>query len=186
MYVTSEDDAPACVSPVVDHAAFEASFRRHQPAVQRLCLRMLGNRDDAAEAVQETFLKAYRGWASLDGDCVVEAWLRRIARNVCIDQLRYKLRRPLLFEGIDVDVLQPPEQEPECLVTMGDPRVEATLTQLNPQHRAVLKLRFLWGLSHREIGEVLSKSPGQIKATLHRARLRFVEEWHRAGEALAA
>lgn len=162
-----------------EQRAFEEIFVRYRPLVRNLCKRWLHDIGDADEAVQETFLKACGGIGVVDEDCVLEAWLRRIARNVCIDQLRRRSRRPILIDcELGLHALH--SAGPDEIVAGGDPRLQVALDNLAPHHRIAVQLRFLWGLSHKEIGSTLAKSPAQVKALLHRAKLRLLEEWDRA------
>ena len=83
--------APAATSAPAqsgDSAAFEAIVRAHEATVYRLALRQLGSREDAEDAAQEVFLKAYTGLQSFRGDSKLSVWLYRITSNVCIDLLR--------------------------------------------------------------------------------------------------
>ncbi|HZC73941.1 MAG TPA: sigma factor [Jatrophihabitans sp.] len=70
---------------------FAALTERHRHELHVHCYRMLASFDDAEDAVQETFLRAWRGWASFKGGELARAWMYRIATNVCLDLLR---RRP--------------------------------------------------------------------------------------------
>ena len=164
-----------------EQRAFEEIFVRYLPIVRNVCRRWLQDVGDADEAVQETFLKACGGIGGVDKDFVLEAWLRRIARNVCIDQLRRRSRRPILIDcELGAHTLHSPS--PDEIVAGGDPRLQVALDNLTPHHRIAVQLRFLWGLSHKEIGSTLAKSPAQVKALLHRAKLRLLEEWDRAAD----
>lgn len=73
--------------------AFEALVTENEAAIFSLCLRMSGDRSDAADLTQETFLKAYRSLGSFRGDCRFSSWLRRIASSVCLDFLRSKSKK---------------------------------------------------------------------------------------------
>ena len=75
-----------------DGAAFEEIVRAHEATVYHLALRQLGNREDAEDAAQEVFLKAYTSLAGFRGDSKLSVWLYRITNNVCIDFLRRRAR----------------------------------------------------------------------------------------------
>jgi RNA polymerase sigma-70 factor, ECF subfamily len=161
-----------------DERAFEVVFRRQEKAIRRLCRGMLRDAAEAEEATQETFLKAWMAVGRTNGDGNLEAWLRRIARNVCLDNLRAKRRRPVASPMARLSIATT-ERGPEELIAGGDPRVETVLRRLAPQHRAAVELRFISGLSHVEMASALAKSPVQIKALVHRARIRLSHEWSR-------
>ena len=79
-----------------DTSAFTALVRRHQVRVFNLCLRILGNPDDARDASQETFVIALRKLDQFRGDAAFTTWLHRVAVNACYDELRRQRRRPML------------------------------------------------------------------------------------------
>jgi RNA polymerase sigma-70 factor, ECF subfamily len=162
-----------------DERAFEQLFRRHEPSVRKVCYSLLRNRGDAEEATQETFLKACKAIARTAEDCDLGPWLKSIARNVCIDQQRARMRRPVLLVADPCGVRPATERGPEEVVAGGDPRMDVVLEKLAPQHRDAVELRFVRGLSHVEMAGVLAKSPGQVKALVHRARARLSSEWTR-------
>ena len=162
-----------------DERAFELVFRRYEPSVRRLCYSLLRNAGDAEEATQETFLKACNAIARTAEDCDLGPWLRRIARNVCIDLRRAQMRRPVVVLADPCGPRASTEQGPEEVVAGGDPRMDVVLGRLAPQHRDAVELRFVRGLSHVEMAGVLSKSPVQVKALVHRARARLSREWMR-------
>ena len=161
-----------------DERAFEVVFRRQEKAIRRLCRGILRDAAEAEEATQETFLKAWIAAGRTDDDCNLEAWLKRIARNVCLDNLRAKRRRPVSSPMARLSIATT-ESGPEELIAGGDPRVETVLRRLAPQHRAAVELRFMSGLSHVEMASALAKSPVQVKALVHRARARLSDEWWR-------
>ena len=91
----------------MDHSAFTALAERHRRELHVHCYRMLASFDEAEDAVQETFLKAWRGRAGFDGSAQFRAWLYRIATNVCLDMLRRGSRRPSGGSLAEVPWLQP-------------------------------------------------------------------------------
>jgi RNA polymerase sigma-70 factor (ECF subfamily) len=140
---------------------------------------MLGSTEDAREATQETFLKAFTALPRFNGEYRLGAWLARIAANVCVDTIRRRQRTaistPLTerHEAISTDL------GPEDVVVQDVPALRA-LDQMQPLHARALRLRNLHGMSHREIAEQLSLSPLQVKALLHRARVSFKRVWDEA------
>jgi RNA polymerase sigma-70 factor, ECF subfamily len=160
-----------------DHSAFEVVFRRYEPLIKRSCRRILRNSSDAEEATQETFIKACKAIHASNPDTALGPWLRRIARNVCVDQLRARSRRPVAALDAPFPSRASTEPSPEEIVAGGDPRLDAVLDRLAPVHRAAVEMRFIMGMSHKEMAGVLSSSPVRVKALVHRARTRFSLEW---------
>ena len=165
--------------------AYDEMFRRHHDRVMRVCSRMLHNRQDAEEAAQETFLKAYQALPRFNGQFQLGAWLARIAANVCVDHLRVKSRSHLVSLPTD-DLVREPESGPEDVVVGEFPRLDVAISNVQPLHARALALRAVEGLSHREIAGRLHLSPEQVKALLHRARHSLRKAWETAeGWALA-
>ena len=87
---------------------FAALTERHRRELHVHCYRMLASFDEGEDAVQETFLRAWRGRDSFDGSCLFRAWLYRIATNVCLDMIRRRKRRlPAMQSFAEVPWLQP-------------------------------------------------------------------------------
>src|SRR5688500_17363271 len=92
-----------------DDAAFDELYRRHHERVAKVCYRFMNNRPDAEEAAQEAFLKAFQALPRFNGQYQVGAWLKRIAANVCVDNLRVKSRTHLVALPGEENI---PEREP--------------------------------------------------------------------------
>ncbi len=168
-----------------DEAAYDEIFKRYHGRVEAVCRRMLPTAQDAEEAAQETFLKAYVALTRFNGSFYLGAWLSRIATNVCVDHLRSKSRSNLVALPEDQDDLIT-EQGPEDLVVGAHPRLVKAIQGIQPLHASALALRALEGMSHQEIGRRLDMTPTQVKALLHRARSSLRKAWDKAeGWALA-
>ena len=105
----------------MDHSAFAALAERHRRELHVHCYRMLASFDEAEDAVQETFLKAWRGRSGFDGGSQFRAWLYRIATNVCLDMLRRSSRRTSANSFAEVPWLQP---YPDLLLDQAAPSDE--------------------------------------------------------------
>jgi RNA polymerase sigma-70 factor, ECF subfamily len=173
---------------------FGALLERHRRELRVHCYRMLGSLEDAEDAVQETFAKAWRGRGSFDGRATFRAWLYRIATNVCLDAIRRRRRRvvesawsaggPSLDEvpwlqPIPDDLLDaaaPPTAEPDA-VTVARETIElaflAAIQHLAPRPRAVLILRDVLGWSPSETAAALDDSVTAVNSALQRARARM-------------
>ena len=93
-------------------SAFGILVERHQTRVFNLCLRILGNREDAFDAAQETFVAALRKVGQFRGDAAFTTWLHRVAVNACYDELRKQQRRPMLHVLAPGDADEPREAGP--------------------------------------------------------------------------
>jgi RNA polymerase sigma-70 factor (ECF subfamily) len=160
-----------------DGSAYDEIFRRHHARVEVTCTRLLG-RQDAEEATQETFLRAFQALPRFNGQFYLSAWLTRIATNVCVDYLRSRSRTNLI---ILPDVPETSAQNgPEEIIGITSPRLERTMKEVQPSYAHALALRALAGMSHTEMANRLAMSPQQVKALLHRARSSFKKAWDRA------
>jgi RNA polymerase sigma-70 factor, ECF subfamily len=149
-------------------------FEAHADALFRYCLLELGNSSDAEDAVSETFARVIRNPPrqnrKLTGD-PDRAWLFGIARNVVREQRRYRRRHP----AHPIDALPEPEDrtlpEPtEQLIAQHDlEEIRGALEDLRDEHRQVLLLRFVGGMSSDEVGESLGKSAGAVRIQQMRA-----------------
>ena len=148
-----------------DDSAFEELVRTYEKRVYHLALRMCGNVDDAYEVAQEAFLSAWKGMRFFRGDSSFSTWLYRLTSNAAIDFLR-RQRRQGGSDGVSLDdedtfleVADPapsPHQQAERLELRD--ALARGLGALSPEHRQVLLLRELQGLTYEEIAAALTKS----------------------------
>ncbi len=156
-----------------DVEAFAELVRRHQAAVYRVALRLLGSDADAQDATQDTFVAAWRGLRSFRGESAVSTWLYRIVTNRCLNVLA--ARR--ITEVLDADTPSV-GREPEDLAEQRE-RFAAVAGQvglLPVEQRAALVLRDFEGLAYEEIAQVLGVSVAAVKGRIHRARLTVLKE----------
>jgi len=172
-----------------DARAFEALVRRYQRWVFSLGLRMLGDRAEAEDMAQEIFLKAYRGLGSFKGASRFSTWLYSIASHHCLNSLAARRRRPASASGGATGSRGTVEDDPPTAVDRlanGAPRadaileraelariVQAELRNLRRDHRLILILRDIQGLSYEEIAETLRLELGTVRSRLHRARMEM-------------
>lgn len=161
-----------------DDLAWEALVRRWQGRVYGLAWHYLGNAEDARDAAQEAFVRVYRQLGSFDGDRF-QAWLLRITRNLCLDQLRRRKTRPPLEElrAADEDDAAPtdaaPSPEQAWLSGVRRRVVHEALRRLNGPNREVILLKDIQGLKLGEIAGMLGLPIGTVKSRAHRARLEL-------------
>jgi RNA polymerase sigma-70 factor (ECF subfamily) len=165
-----------------DREALRELYESHGARVHRLCLRLLGRAAEAEDATQEVFVRLFERAADFDGRARFTTWLHRVTTNLCLKALeRERLRRTeLLADGgggrepgdgpadrgpLPGEALESAEAEAE---------LGALLARLSPEHRSVVVLRELEGLSYREIAEILAVPAGTVMSRLARAREHLV------------
>ncbi|MBU0495266.1 MAG: sigma-70 family RNA polymerase sigma factor [Chloroflexi bacterium] len=190
---TADSAAPTAISPEQlarehdwvlaaqrgDQAAFGLLVEAYQRPVYNLAYRMLGHIQEAQDAAQETFLRAYINLPTYDPARKFSNWLLAIASHYCIDRLRRRRHGTLSLD-----------QEPQWRDNVPDPRalpevttlgreqeqlVQDLLAQLPENDRLVITLFYWYDLSCQEIGEIMGLSEGAVKVRLHRARKKLVE-----------
>jgi RNA polymerase sigma-70 factor (ECF subfamily) len=160
-----------------DDSAFEALVRTYEKKVYHLALRMCGNQEDAYEIAQEAFLSAWKGLTFFRGESSFSTWLYRLASNAAIDFLRREKRQssPGDFSLDDEETyIEPPDPSPTPQQHAEATELRAALAEglnkLSPEHRQVLLLRELQGLSYEEIADALDLDLGTVKSRIARAR----------------
>jgi RNA polymerase sigma-70 factor (ECF subfamily) len=153
-----------------DAVAFSQIYRAQAVAVYNLCLRLLGNPEDAQDVTQEVFIKACRQLPGCDANFRVKPWLYRVAVNACYDQLR-KRRSHGMTESLPEELYASPIDAFEQ-AELGE-ALEQTLAGLSVRHRTVLVLKDVHGLSHAEIAATLGISHGAAEILLFRAHEAF-------------
>jgi RNA polymerase sigma-70 factor (ECF subfamily) len=152
------------------------AYERHGERVQRLCLRLLGCPAEAEDAAQEVFLKLFERAGSFDGRARFSTWLHRLTVNLCLHRLeRERVRRAHSLPEDGGALVDPSDTPPEILSrTEARQQLERLLARLSGEHRAVLVLRELEGLSYQEIAAALAIPEGTVMSRLARAREQLV------------
>ena len=161
-------------------AAFEQLVLDNQNRVYSLALRLVGDREEAADLAQEAFVRAWQGLGSFQGESSFSTWVYRLTTNVCIDYLRRQARRrevepavSLSGEDTDWEPAAGWETDPQRQLERAERgRALARGLERLPEHqRRPLVLREVSGLSYREIGQALELDLGTVKSRIARARL---------------
>ena len=153
--------------------AFGTLVERHQSRVYNLCLRVLGDPDEAADAAQDAFVSAIRKLHTFRGEAAFTTWLHRVTVNACYDSLRRKRRRPLLHvvgdEGDDRPAPEPPAPDHAEGVELSID-VERALSRIPDEFRVALVLADVEDLPYERIGEILGVPVGTVKSRVFRGR----------------
>jgi len=161
-----------------DREAFEELVRSTMAGTWTLARRLCGNDDDAADVVQEAYLRAYRSIRRFRGDAAFTTWLYRITANCAADQLERRARHrhdDITDETPQVDLRA--DVDPVERADNDELRRElvAALDGLPPKLRAVVVLRDVYDLPHEAIADELGISESAAKVRLHRARRKLRE-----------
>ena len=159
-----------------DEPAFSELVTRYESFVFGITFDVLRNRDDAADAAQDAFLKVWRTAKDWRGDCEVKSWIYRIAKTTAIDCARARSARVTspIDESFDTaDTSPTPEEEIEA--RERDRIVRDAVASLPDAHREVIMLREFGSMSYREIAETTGVDIGTVKSRLSRARAELYD-----------
>lgn len=168
-----------------DDEAFARIVEEYQRPVYNLCYRMLGNPNDAEDAAQETFLRAYKSLSRYDRNRSFATWLMSIASHYCIDQLRKRKLTTFSMDDENKSWFEPadPGPHPEKVVSQWEKQVQMQemLGILSPKDRAAVVMRYWYEYSYQEIADMLSLTVSAVKSRLHRSRRELAIHWQSRG-----
>lgn len=168
-----------------DVEAFERLVEGYQKKVFNIAYRMLGNYDDASELAQEALIKIYKSIKSFKEESSLSTWIYRITTNVCLDELRKRKSKAVVY--IDENIRSEDEEinrqiednkpTPDQKAEQNELRktINTAIQSLSQEHKIVIILRDIQGLSYDEIAEILKCPPGTVKSRINRARLSLKE-----------
>lgn len=158
-----------------DDEAFTQLVEKYQHPVYNLCYRMLGDSQEAEDAAQEAFWRAYQAIRRYDPNRPFATWLLSITAHYCIDLQRKRRLPSLEIDDWMEEVLPDNLPSPETTASAKEEkeRIHRMLAALNPQDRAAIILRYWYEFSEEEISQTLHLSISAVKSRLHRARLKF-------------
>lgn len=163
--------------------AFEKLIISHEKTVYNIAYRMFNNEEDAKDIAQEVFIKIYKNLNKFDGNCKISTWIHRITVNTCIDELRKRKGKETssIDSLIDLDDGEVQKQytdnsfNPEqSLINKEDIEdLKNAINLLSENHKTLIVLRDIQGLSYNEISEITQISLGTIKSRISRARIQL-------------
>ena len=161
-----------------DSQAFGVLVERYQRRVVGVAMAVVHNQDDALELAQESFVRAYENLSKFESRSSFSTWLYRITANLAIDFWRREGRHVVLRgEDAEIELERMPSEQGDSFKAASRGEVSArlgkALDQLTPEHRAVILLREVEGLSYDEISEALQCPRGTVMSRLHYARTRM-------------
>ena len=163
-----------------DVAAFEALILQHEKFIYNIAWRIMGNAEDAKDISQDAIIKIYRNLASVTDTGHMRAWIARIVHNTCMDELRRRKGKIALSYDVMLD-LGDGELEHQIADSAAGPdemllrkeigqQILQGLNQLSDDHRSLVVLRDVQGLSYEEIAEITGKPLGTVKSRISRGR----------------
>jgi RNA polymerase sigma-70 factor (ECF subfamily) len=175
------NDAPAVTAAAgVAVGWFDERYRQSSSRVLGLCLRMLGSREEAEDAVAEAFLKAHRARDRFDPERPFANWILTIASHVCLDRLRRRGRERRLFLARADQAPEPraPTESPLQRMLAGERRrvVRRAIAELPERYRQVLVMRYYGELGYEEIAGLLGLERNHVAILIHRAKKRLRRE----------
>jgi RNA polymerase sigma-70 factor (ECF subfamily) len=191
IYQQAPDDQLVLMAQSGENRAFDELVRRYQDKVYRLSYKILRHEEDAAEALQDAFLSAYKGLRNFKAESTFSTWLYRIATNASL--MKYRKRRDghISLEqsqtpgprGEEGEPLQIPDWSEQPLEVLLDAETRAVMEEgiqmLPEDDRTVFVLRDIEGLSNAEVAEILELSVAAVKSRLHRARIKLRDRLNR-------
>jgi RNA polymerase sigma-70 factor (ECF subfamily) len=163
-------------------AAFEELVKRYEHKVYNIAYRMLSNEEEAKDALQDTFIRAYRFIKKFKGDSSFYTWLYRITTNVCLTRLKRRQGK----DNVTVSLDEPVQDEEDMIRELPDVKhtpeilferkqtqqaIQTAISELPSDYRSVVVLRDLQGLSNKEVSKALQLSIAAVKSRLHRGRV---------------
>lgn len=169
-----------------DSKAFSELLKSHLPMIYNIAYRMSGNAEDASDMTQEAMIKLFKNLESFNFQSKFSTWVYRVATNACLDEIKKQKRHSNVLsidneketeEGALQFEIEDDAPTPDVSLEKREVRelVAAALTRLSAEHRAVLVLRDIKGMSYEETARILNCGEGTVKSRLSRARKKLKE-----------
>lgn len=164
-----------------DVSAFEELILPYTNQLLSYTFRMLKSREDAEDALQETYLKVYKSLDKFEGNSSFKTWLYKVATNVCLDMLRKQKRQThqslnVTDEDGEHEISIPDETYSPEISAKKSAAMDAlkkAMDSLNEEHKIIITLRDINGLSYEEIAEATETNVGTVKSRINRARIHL-------------
>ncbi len=163
-----------------DIDAFETLVEDYQKKVYNIALRMIGNSHDAEELAQEVFIRVFKSLRNFKEQAQFSTWIYRITTNLCLDELRKRKNRKVVYLDQEIDTgenevkrqLEDEGPTPDVTAEKNEVRelVLDAIQKLPDNHRTMLILRDLNGMSYDDIAKILNSPEGTVKSRINRAR----------------
>ena len=154
-----------------DEVAFEQLVKEHQNLVYNVALRLCGNREDAMDISQETFIKAWRALGKFRFECNFSTWIYRITVNTAKDYVRKENSMPHGVEISEIDDVSSDDSPDEAAIKNDRVQdLKNAMDKLSLEHKEIITLRDIEGYSYEEIASMLSLEVGTVKSRINRAR----------------
>jgi RNA polymerase sigma-70 factor, ECF subfamily len=161
-------------------AALEELLFAYEKKVYNIAWRLMGNEADAADMAQEALIKIYRSIKGFKGEASFSSWVYRLTVNTCMDGLRKRKRAPVSLEfacesGMPLTDTALDTPEAHALSVERSEDIQKAILMLSDEHRVVVVMRDIAGLSYEEIAESIHISIGTVKSRINRGRQRLKE-----------
>jgi RNA polymerase sigma-70 factor (ECF subfamily) len=167
-----------------DRRAFEALVHAHQDRVFDFCFRMVADREEASDLVQEIFVSIHQNLDKFRMDAKLSTWIYRICKNHCLNRLKYLKRRgrgrsdeygEVSESALQAAVGSPTKPDDALVANRERELVQRAMRELDEEQRLLIALRDIQGLTYEEIVEITDLPEGTVKSRLHRGREKLAE-----------
>jgi RNA polymerase sigma factor (sigma-70 family) len=155
-----------------DRRSQKQLYDKYSAKMYAVCMRYMGNADDAQDILQDGFIKVYKNLDKFRGEGSFEGWMRRIMANTAIEQLR---KKKLNFSTADKED-QLEYKAPGAVDNLSEKDLLKIVSELSPGYRTVFNMYVVEGFGHKDIGDILGISEGTSKSQLARARMILQEK----------
>lgn len=166
-----------------DMQSFEELIYQYEKKVYNVALRVFKNPEDAKDISQDVFIKIYKNLDKFDNKSSFSTWIYRITTNTCIDELRKRKGKETVSINNDIEddegrfkrefADNEPTPEEKVISKEGESEIIKSMNTLSDEHRTIIVMRDIEGLSYTEISEIIGVSIGTVKSRISRARLQL-------------
>ena len=169
-YIVASDSQLVELASEGDQHAFEYLFTRYREALTRLFEQRLGDKDTAADLLQETFIKVYLHLGDYSRSYTFGQWIYTIARNTLVDHLRRRSNDLSIDERFRAPQATTPSPEESVIMNQSRTHFYSAIDELSEEYRQIIEMRFLEEYSYEEIAEKLGRPINTVKTQIRRAK----------------